>query len=47
MGAERKVVHYLGTTNLLVQAGGEVEEILREKYIDQCLLSNIHPEVTK
>ena len=32
---------------MVMQAGGELEEVVREKYIDQCLVSNIHLEVTR
>jgi hypothetical protein len=40
-------VHYLGCTNLILGAGGMVKEIVKSDYINKCLLSNLHLEITR
>lgn len=47
LSVSSKVVHYLGTTNLVLGAGGVVKEIVKADYINKCLLNNLHLEVTR
>lgn len=42
-----KLVHYLGSTNVLLGAGGVVQEVIQTNYIDKCLLGNLHLDVTE
>lgn len=30
-----------------MRAGGELEDIIKEKYINQCMVANIHPDASK
>lgn len=47
LNAERRVVHYQGNTKIVMRAGGELEDIIKEKYINQCMVANIHPDASK
>lgn len=47
LSVSSKLVHYLGTTNLILGAGGAVKEIVKSDYINKCLLGNLHLDVTK
>lgn len=42
-----KLMHYLGNTNVLLGAGGAVQEVIQTNYIDKCLLGNLHLDVTE
>ena len=44
---EKKLIHYLGKTSITMEIGGQVEDIIKDKNIDKCLLSNIDLEATK
>lgn len=42
LSVSSKLVHYLGTTNLVLGAGGVVKELVKADFINKCLLSNLH-----
>ena len=44
---EKKCINYLGKTNLMMEKGGLIQDIFKEKYVDKCMLTNIDPEITK
>ena len=39
--AETKLTNYLGTTNILLGSGGSTLQVIKDRYINQCYLSNI------
>jgi hypothetical protein len=47
ISAERRVNDYQGKTKVVLRAGGHLEDIIKDKYIDQCIVSNIHPDASK
>ena len=48
INSERKLVNYLGKTNLVLHAGGQIDDILHEKeYATKCQLGNLAPEVSR
>jgi hypothetical protein len=47
LSVSNKLVHYLGTTNLILGAGGAVKEIVKTDYINKCLLNNLHLNIIK
>jgi hypothetical protein len=42
LSVSNKLVHYLGSTNLILGAGGAVKEVVKADYINKCLLGNLH-----
>jgi hypothetical protein len=42
-----KIVHYMGSTNIILGMGGAVSEVVKEDYINKCILDNLHLDVTK
>ena len=42
LSLSNKMVHYLGSTSILLCSGGAVQEIIQTGYISKCLLSNLH-----
>lgn len=41
MAAETKIVHYLGSTSLLFGSGGKTIQVIKDKYINKCSLTNL------
>lgn len=39
--SETKITNYLGTSNILLGSGGSTLQVIKDKYINQCYLSNI------
>jgi hypothetical protein len=47
LSVSSKLMHYLGTTNLILGAGGAVKEVVKADFINKCLLGNLHLEATR
>lgn len=43
--SETKMVNYLGTTNVVLGSGGSVIQVVKDKYISECYLSNLRLDV--
>ena len=41
MAAETKIVHYLGTTSVLCGSGGKILQVIKDKYINKCSVTNL------
>ena len=46
LSCSNKSVPYIANTNFLLGLGGELKEITKSNYINKCLLTNLHLEVT-
>lgn len=44
---EKKIVPYFGNTSATLGVGGTVEQLIKNKYIGSCILTNLCPSVTE
>ena len=45
LAAETKVTNYFGNTSIVLGNGGSIQQVIKDQYINKCLLDNLDLDV--